>query len=36
MKMENEVKASISGEIIELRVQAGDTVSPGDVMAIIR
>ena len=36
MKMENEVKAPVSGEVIELRVQAGDTVSPGDVMAIIR
>ena len=36
MKMENEVKSPIDGEIVELRVQAGDTVSPGAVIAIVR
>ncbi|MFV1971918.1 MAG: acetyl-CoA carboxylase biotin carboxylase subunit, partial [Acidimicrobiia bacterium] len=29
MKMENEIKAETSGEIIELKVQVGDTVSAG-------
>lgn len=36
MKMENEIKADISGEIIELRVQVGDTVSAGSPLMIIR
>jgi biotin carboxyl carrier protein len=36
MKMENEIKAETSGEIIELRVQVGDTVSAGSPIMIIR
>ncbi len=36
MKMENEIKAPIDGEIIDLRVQPGDTVSPGAVLMIVR
>jgi biotin carboxyl carrier protein len=34
--MENEIKADISGEIIELRVQVGDTVSAGAPIMVIR
>jgi biotin carboxyl carrier protein len=36
MKMENEVTAPLGGEVVELRVQPGDTVAPGEVMAVIR
>jgi acetyl-CoA/propionyl-CoA carboxylase biotin carboxyl carrier protein len=36
MKMENEVRAPCSGEIVDLRVEPGDTVTPGQVIAIIR
>jgi acetyl-CoA/propionyl-CoA carboxylase biotin carboxyl carrier protein len=36
MKMENEIKASASGEIVELRVQVGDTVTPGAVLMVIK
>jgi biotin carboxyl carrier protein len=36
MKMENEVKSPISGEVVELRAQSGDTVTPGQVIAIVR
>ena len=36
MKMENEVKSPITGEVVELRAQAGDTVTPGQVIAIVR
>ena len=36
MKMENEIKADISGEIIELKVQVGDTVSSGSPLMVIR
>jgi len=36
MKMENEIKAESSGEIVELRVQVGDTVSAGSPIMIIR
>jgi biotin carboxyl carrier protein len=36
MKMENEVTAPIAGNVIELRVRAGDTVTPGQVLAIVR
>ncbi|MEN8041832.1 MAG: biotin/lipoyl-containing protein, partial [Actinomycetota bacterium] len=36
MKMENEIKAESSGEIVELRVQVGDTVSTGSPIMIIR
>ena len=36
MKMENEIKAPIGGEIVDLRVQAGDTVAAGAVIMVIR
>jgi biotin carboxyl carrier protein len=36
MKMENEIKAPNDGEIVDLRVQPGDTVSPGAVLMVIR
>ena len=36
MKMENEIKAPVDGEIVDLRVQPGDTVSPGAVLMIIK
>jgi biotin carboxyl carrier protein len=36
MKMENEIKATASGEIIDLRVQVGDTVTPGTVLMVIK
>jgi acetyl-CoA/propionyl-CoA carboxylase biotin carboxyl carrier protein len=36
MKMENEIKANVSGEIVELRVQVGDTVTPGAVLMVIK
>jgi acetyl-CoA/propionyl-CoA carboxylase biotin carboxyl carrier protein len=36
MKMENEIKAPNDGEIIESRVQPGDTVSSGAVLMVIR
>jgi acetyl-CoA/propionyl-CoA carboxylase biotin carboxyl carrier protein len=36
MKMENEVSTPNGGEVIDLRVEPGDTVSPGQVIAIIK
>lgn len=36
MKMENEIRAPIDGEIVDLRVQPGDTVGLGAVLMIIR
>ncbi len=36
MKMENEIKAPVSGEIVDLRVQPGDAVASGAVIMIIR
>ena len=36
MKMENEIKANASGEIVELRVQVGDTVTPGAILMVIK
>ena len=36
MKMENEIKAPVAGEIVDLRVQPGDTVANGAVIMIIR
>ncbi|HEX9856649.1 MAG TPA: acetyl-CoA carboxylase biotin carboxylase subunit [Acidimicrobiia bacterium] len=36
MKMENEIKSPIDGEIVELRVQPGDTVASGAVIMIVR
>jgi len=36
MKMENEITANASGEIVELRVQVGDTVTPGAILMVIK
>ena len=36
MKMENEVTAPNSGDVVDLRVEPGDTVAPGQVIAIIK
>jgi acetyl-CoA/propionyl-CoA carboxylase biotin carboxyl carrier protein len=36
MKMENEVRSSAAGEVVDLRIQAGDTVALGAVLAVIR
>jgi len=36
MKMENEVRALAAGEIVDLRVEPGDKVSTGEVLAIVR
>lgn len=36
MKMENEVKSPTSGDIVDLRVQPGDTVASGQVIAIVK
>ena len=36
MKMENEIKSPVSGELVDLRVQTGDTVAPGAVLAVVR
>ncbi len=36
MKMENEIKAAVSGEIVDLRVQVGDTVTPGTILMVIK
>ena len=36
MKMENEIKAPIDGEIVDLRIQPGDTVSAGSVLMVIK
>ena len=36
MKMENEITSPIDGELVEMRVQAGDTVRPNQVVAIVR
>jgi acetyl-CoA/propionyl-CoA carboxylase biotin carboxyl carrier protein len=35
MKMENQINAEASGTIKEIRVQAGDAVGTGDVLAVI-
>ncbi len=35
MKMENEIKSTKDGEIIDLRVQTGDTVTSGAVLMVI-
>ena len=35
MKMENEFKATTAGRVKEVRVQAGQTVNPGDVLVVI-
>ena len=36
MKMENEIKSPVDGEIVDLRVQPGDAVSAGAVMMVIK
>ncbi|MCL1693320.1 MAG: carbamoyl phosphate synthase, partial [Actinomycetia bacterium] len=36
MKMENEIKAPTSGDIVDLRVQPGDTVTAGAVLMVIK
>ncbi len=36
MKMENEIQSPIDGDLVELRVRAGDTVRTNEVVAIIR
>jgi len=36
MKMENEVRSQVDGEVIEVKVRPGDTISTGQVMAVIR
>ena len=36
MKMENEVRSPAAGEVVDLRVQPGDTVGAGAVIAIIK
>ena len=36
MKMENEIKSPAGGEIVDLRVQPGDTVASGAVLMVIR
>ncbi|MDJ0959887.1 MAG: acetyl-CoA carboxylase biotin carboxylase subunit [Acidimicrobiia bacterium] len=36
MKMENEIKAPADGEIVDLRVQPGDTVAVGAVLMVIK
>jgi biotin carboxyl carrier protein len=36
MKMENEVRSPTAGEVVDLRVQPGDTVAIGAVLAIIK
>jgi acetyl-CoA/propionyl-CoA carboxylase biotin carboxyl carrier protein len=36
MKMENEIKAPVDGDIVDLRVQSGDTVTAGAILMIIK
>ncbi|NNF11444.1 MAG: acetyl-CoA carboxylase biotin carboxyl carrier protein subunit, partial [Acidimicrobiia bacterium] len=36
MKMENEIKAPVEGEVVDLRVQAGDSVANGAILAMVR
>ena len=35
MKMQNELKSPKAGRVAEIRVAPGDTVSAGDVLAVI-
>jgi biotin carboxyl carrier protein len=35
MKMQNELKSPKAGAVVELRVTVGDTVSAGDILAVI-
>jgi biotin carboxyl carrier protein len=36
MKMENEVTTPNAGEVVDLRVEPGDTVAAGQVIAIVK
>ena len=36
MKMENEIRSPVAGQIVDLRVQPGDLVAGGQVLAIVR
>jgi acetyl-CoA/propionyl-CoA carboxylase biotin carboxyl carrier protein len=36
MKMENEIKSAKSGEIVDLRIQTGDTVASGAVLMVVK
>ncbi|MCJ7726745.1 MAG: acetyl-CoA carboxylase biotin carboxylase subunit [Acidimicrobiia bacterium] len=36
MKMENEIRSPVNGEIVDLRVATGDKVTVGQVLAIVR
>jgi biotin carboxyl carrier protein len=36
MKMENEIRSPVDGEIVDLRVHPGDKVAGGAVLAIVR
>jgi biotin carboxyl carrier protein len=36
MKMENELRSLVTGQIVDLRVRPGDLVSAGQVLAIVR
>lgn len=36
MKMENEIKSTKDGEIVDLRIQSGDTVTSGTVLMVIK
>ena len=36
MKMENEVRSPNTGEVVDLRVEPGDTIATGQVIAIVR
>jgi biotin carboxyl carrier protein len=36
MKMENEVASPADGDIVDLRVEPGDTVAAGQVIAIVK
>ena len=36
MKMENEIRSPVAGEMVDLRVQAGDKVASSQVLAIVR
>jgi biotin carboxyl carrier protein len=36
MKMENEVVSPTEGDVVDLRVEPGDTVAAGQVIAIVK
>ncbi len=36
MKMENEVTTPSGGDVVDLRLEPGDTVAAGEVIAIVR